>query len=198
MKANITYSSNPMVNSMLTNFNSLRPEFQQTINEGHQQFMTNIGGAGNMFSQQFEKVNTYYNNNPQLTQAVENLTLVGKLNDDIHIYPINMENQNHIGHNMRRYVMAEPEINRLYKLNRIDGFQGEWVDNTPDTKPTERGDYLAATSDMLMFDENGDGFVRHYVSSEADVLTTIEKISIKESWDFMKSLIANGEDPTII
>jgi len=196
MKANITYSDNPMRDSMISKFNSFRPEFRESINESHNMFMQNMGNVNNVFQQQFNQVNDFYNNNIELNNAIENLTDVGKMNDDLHIYPVGIDNYEHIGINMRRYIMAEPEINRLYKLNRIEGFGGEFINNSPDAPISENGDYLSATSGMLTFDEDGNGVIKTYVSTEDEVLTTAEKINIRESWDFVKMMINNDDDIT--
>ena len=97
---------------------------------------------------------------------------------------------------MQQYIMSEPTLNKLHKQNRCYGYQDTYVEVEPDTYGQERVLYQRVMDGVMQFDEEGLCFINHYTNSDEVELTTVEKISVLDTWHHVRRLIAEGIDPT--
>ena len=97
---------------------------------------------------------------------------------------------------MQQYIMSEPTLNKLHKQNRCYGYQDTYVEVEPDTYGQERVLYQRVMDGVMQFDEEGLCFINHYTNSDEVELTTVEKISVLDTWRHVRRLIAEGIDPT--
>jgi len=115
------------------------------------------------------------------------------------VYPISYGHLNEANMIMQRYIIAEPEVNKMYHQNTCEGFQETYMDFEPENVGTERMDYRNVMNGVVQYDDNGDGYIMHYVdSNEYEPLDTLDKFSVLHTWDAVAYSIAVGVDPTSI
>lgn len=117
------------------------------------------------------------------------------LNQNV-IYRVPYESIHEANPFMQQYIMSEPTLNKLNKTNRCYGFQDTYIDPEPDTYGEDRQIYQRVMDGVIQFDQDGEAFVKHYINSDEVELSTIEKISILDTWDDVARLIAEGVDPS--
>lgn len=104
---------------------------------------------------------------------------------------------------MQRYIMAQPDIRKLYHEQRCDGYEGQYIDAFPNILGSRHEDFMAVMSGMIdeFVDEKGDDTWKTtmyaFDSSFDDAeLTVIEKVDILHTWEIVKLAIEAKLDPT--
>lgn len=100
---------------------------------------------------------------------------------------------------MQKYIMCNPQVSDLYKKNKCYGFQDTYLDPEPNSYGKDRFDYQRVMNGWLEFenDEQGTGYFNHYSNSDIEKsLSTLDQIAIRDTWDVVARLIAEGVDPT--
>ena len=106
---------------------------------------------------------------------------------------------------MQRYLMAEPTTRQMYIDQRCDGYSDTYVDVDPGTIGPAHYDYRRATDGLLMDsptpDANGDygwtavTYMEELLPDDVE-LTLSEQVDIQYSWQWLKAIMAEGEqDP---
>jgi hypothetical protein len=115
------------------------------------------------------------------------------------IYPVSYGHLAEANYVMQRYIIAQPDVNKMYQNNTCEGFQDTYVDFEPDNEGTERMDYRNVMDGVIQYDEKGNGYIMHYTdSNEYEPLDTLDKFSVLHTWDSVAYSIAMGIDPTSI
>lgn len=101
---------------------------------------------------------------------------------------------------MQRYIMAEPEVRKLYHQQRCDGYSGSYIDQEPGLIGEAHYDYRRVTNGMFIEQPNGDLVAVTYFEElhEGDrELLLEEAVDIFElTWNTVRNAIrAGGEDP---
>lgn len=201
MVCNIIETDDPGLASMMSETHSFNNEALGYLEKAHSNFMSTATNMVDSFKNTINHTFNYFNNNVNINRVMSDLIRVDGLVGDNQVYRIHDGTKSDIGYTMRSYVMAEPEIYRLDKLYRVGGFEGKWFDNESNVKnPYLRDDYLNVVDEVLLHstDENGDEFsyFNTVSSSEVDKLTVDERLAVIDSWDYVKYMLANGEDIT--
>lgn len=113
------------------------------------------------------------------------------------IYPLYENNIYEANYAMRRYIMVEPTVRKLYEENRCYGYDDQFLDIEPDItykEIEEHRDYRAVMNGLLRFDDEGYGYYKEYL--DAPILDIYDQSAILETWDTVRNMIAEGNDPT--
>lgn len=159
--------------------------------------LSTMKGVGQQFVNTVRGMYDRFNSKEAINRAKMILYAAGThLSQDV-IYPVKYENYRNMNLAMQRYVMCNPDINRMYKRNKCYGFVDTYIDPEPGTYGTDRFDYQRVMDGVLQFDSEGNGYFNHYSNSDIeDELTTLDKISVLDTWDVVARLLAEGVDPT--
>lgn len=88
----------------------------------------------------------------------------------------------------QRAIMAMPELRELFNGQDLDGYSGSYKADTRGVG-LEDYEYRKATDGMLMTDENGDGYVWHFLDDIEPgdrAWKQYEKEDILSTWDFIR------------
>lgn len=102
---------------------------------------------------------------------------------------------------MQRYIMAMPEIRRIYHRQLCDGYSDSYVDHQPGAVGEDHYDYRRVMSTMVVEDEDGGWHSRMYPDElvEGDrELEADERFAILRTWDLVKLAMGERIDPTDI
>lgn len=108
----------------------------------------------------------------------------------------------HASTTMRRWLMAEPTVRKMYKEQRIEGFEGIYTDPFEDQGAGEdHYDYRRVMDGMVVMDDDNDTWqaTTYYdeLLEEDRDLDILEQADIIDSWSNIVKLIRNGgDDPT--
>lgn len=159
---------------------------------------TKLGSAGsafvNMANQRFEK----FNSDSVITAAKAIASrLDGHLNPNV-ITAYSDDNIFNATPIMRRYIMVQPNMWELNSNQACSAFDGMYQDIDPEVTSVEDHTlYKRVVNDMLEFDEDGNGqFVSYTDCNEEEDLHFMDQLSIKDTWDTVSNLIAEGIDPS--
>lgn len=100
---------------------------------------------------------------------------------------------------MQRWIMAEPTTRKLYHEQRLDGYQGTYIDTNPGDIGEDHYDYRRVMNGIVVEDEDGAAYATTYYDDllEEIELTIEEQTDIIQTWDAVKAAIRKGsEDPT--
>lgn len=103
---------------------------------------------------------------------------------------------------MRRWIMAEPTVRKLFHQQRVEGYQGVYRDPFPDDVGEDHYDYRRATNGFVFVNEdvNDDEPEWTAVTYYDDLmendreLETSEQADIVHSWANVRELIQQGDD----
>lgn len=106
----------------------------------------------------------------------------------------------HAKSQMRRWTMANPALREMYHKQRIEGYDGLYVDVEPDRIGADHYDYRRATDGFVQFDDNDDWYSTTYMDELKDGdrdLTLSEQVNISLSWEMAEYHLARKcGDPT--
>jgi hypothetical protein len=101
---------------------------------------------------------------------------------------------------MVRWMMANPRIRSLYHDGRVEGYGDRYNDIQPNCVGEEQYDYRRVMDGMIVNTETGSHYTTYHEEIIPDdvVLNTLEKMSIRLSWDIVNKEIEDGnmDDPT--
>lgn len=104
---------------------------------------------------------------------------------------------------MARYIMAFPDIRKIYHKQLCDGYSDIYQDNAPGVSGEEHYDYRRVMNQMVSFDDPGTENTTWRVRSYIDELEPgdrelefDEKCVILDTWDFIQQAIKAKVDPT--
>ena len=165
--------------------------------------MNNITQSGINFGKQFlDNVNSIYHNSysehaVKHAKNILNIT-AAHTRDDV-IFPVSVSNYKP-NLEMQKYIMALPEIDKLVRTQRFDGFSTTgYIDLEPDNVGIERHSYMSVMSGVIDMDSDEDSFAVQYSFGDEVINTELEfseKISVLNTWDSVKKLITMDIDPT--
>ncbi len=107
---------------------------------------------------------------------------------------------------MQRWIMAEPEVRRLYHQQRIDGYSHTYQDMQPGAIGEEHYDYRRVMDGMVVVDEVADEdgeygwtattYLEELLPDDND-LDIVEQVDITDTWQNAVAYIRRRkEDPT--
>ena len=198
MVANVITSENPSLTNLFNKNNSFNLGVQEYLQQVQSEFMNKISNSFNAFKEKAINTFNYFSNNNTLIQStIANMNQANHIYGDTVIYRVTEDNYRNTGYKMRQFIMAEPEINRLHSLNRISGYEDMYYNSDPNVVDRYKHiDYLRVIDGVNQFDEETGEMYFQFISTEEDRLTLREKLSIMDSWDSIKYMIANDIDPT--
>lgn len=167
--------------------------------------MSNIISSGANLGKQFMDVVTDIYKNSYSEEAVKhskNLINMTSMHtrDDV-IFAVSVDNYRP-NLEMQKYIMSLPMVDNMVYTQRFDGFSSTgYIDLEPDNRGTERHSYMAVMSGVIDMETDEDSFAIHYSFGDEIVDTELEfseKISVLNTWDSVKKLIAMDIDPTDI
>lgn len=118
------------------------------------------------------------------------------------IYYVPVENLGLANNIMQRYIIAQPEMNTLYKKEMCYGYQDSYVVLEEGMYGKDNIEYRRVMDGVLEFEdtEEGEGYVTYYVQDDEDIypeeLSRLDKISILDTWNSVDISIGKGIDPT--
>lgn len=194
MKANIIESDDPaLASSFISGVGSFTNEMRSYLIDSHNSFVKKTVNLGQNMMNRVNETFDYFNNSVKINNIMDNLRQSDVLSGDSNIYTINQNNYLDTGYQMRRYIMVNPEINRLETKNRITGYNNQWFNNEPDIPIKYNMDYYNAIDGVYQPDDIGGSYIT-YSNSEDTSLTLGEKMSINESWDFVLENLSKNDN----
>lgn len=103
---------------------------------------------------------------------------------------------------MQRWIMAMPEVRKLFHEQRCDGYSESYVDYHPGDIGKKHYDWRVATQGVIFETPDDPDYafsVTNWFEEEPDdvQLSLREKMDIQNTWDVVRDLFAKGkEDPT--
>ena len=167
--------------------------------------MSNIISSGANLGKQFMDVVTDIYKNSYSEEAVKhskNLINMTSMHtrDDV-IFAVSVDNYRP-NLEMQKYIMSLPMVDNMVYTQRFDGFSSTgYIDLEPDNRGTERHSYMAVVTGVIDMETEEDSFAIQYSFGDEVVDTELEfseKISVLNTWDSVKKLIAMDIDPTDI
>lgn len=109
-------------------------------------------------------------------------------------------------HQMRRWIMAEESLRKLYHQGRVEGYGEDYIDLDPGKVGAAHYDYRRATNGLVQIDQEPDddgnyGFqaITYFEALRADdrELELVEQADIQATWKALRPMLTSGsEDPT--
>ena len=103
---------------------------------------------------------------------------------------------------MLKFVMAQPDLRRLYQNNGLSAYDNRYVDEYPDTIANTHYDYRRVTDGVIMQKPDGTiGYSNYYEHvKEGDILNIVQQTSILATWDILEYGLENEDprDPTSV
>lgn len=98
---------------------------------------------------------------------------------------------------MQQYIMANPQVQRLYNDNMCYGFEETYFNPEPGVYGEDRYDYQRVMSGVLQEDDEDNCMViKHYSNCDETEISVNDQFLILESWAHAENMILNGIDPT--
>jgi len=163
-----------------------------------QSAMMSTANAGSQFMSTMQDLYHKFNNSDIINAGKALLFKTGSHMNQTVIYPVAYDNFNNANLIMQRYIMANPDVDKLHQRNMCYGFQDTYINPSP-YHGKESMEYMQVMDGVLQFDSSGEGFTEHYSyyhSDEDSELDIYDKISVLDTWDNLHRLIAEGIDPT--
>ncbi len=103
---------------------------------------------------------------------------------------------------MQRFIMAQPDLRRLYLNYEVDGYSESYVNVHGNLIGEQHPDYRLVMDGILQ-EVDDELFTEHYFEEQAEDdpvrLTAFDQFDVIRSWDKLKILLAQSdEDPTSI
>lgn len=102
---------------------------------------------------------------------------------------------------MQRWVMAEPTVRKWFYQQRLEGYEGTYVDNAPGDIGVDHHDYRRVMSGVIVDTETGWQATTWFdepLEGDAPLLFE-EQIDIIDTWSWAKYYLKQGkEDPTSV
>lgn len=144
-----------------------------------------------------------YNNFTSMETITEAKNAVSKasgiMRDDIIMY-LPQDNLHNANLYMQKWIIAQPDMRKLYLDQRCDGFFNTYADNFPGDIKDDHYDYRRVMDGVLTLDEDDDRWLIKCHTEELilpeDELSVIDKFNILDTWENVKLAIANGDDPS--
>lgn len=103
---------------------------------------------------------------------------------------------------MQRWVMAQPDLRKLYHEQRCDGYSNTYLDMQPDSIGEKHYDYRRVMDGLGREDTDGNLVFTHYYDDvhEDDVTLTLQdKVDITNTWDMISRYLKHtNHDPSSI
>lgn len=103
---------------------------------------------------------------------------------------------------MQRWVMAHPELRKLYHQQRCDGYSNTYLDMQPDAIGEKHYDYRRVMDGLVQEDEDGTMQITYYYDDVPDddvQLTLSDKVDIINTWDMISRYLKyTDDDPTSV
>lgn len=159
---------------------------------------TAFGGMANSFMDQARNMYEKFNNSAVINASKALMMNVGTHLNQNTIYHIDQNNIGASNMMMQHYIMAHPEVDKLYQKNMCYGFQDTYYDLEPDNSGEDRYAYQRVMTGVLQFEKNGDGYINHYSNDDyyEEELCMMDKFSVLDTWSTVANMLANGIDPT--
>lgn len=180
---------------MTTFLNRQFENMSQTLTEAgvrfYQQTQEVIEQATNDYASRMVRAAGRAISNFWLQDRIQTLTEIGQLQ---HAPPV-----------MQRWIMAEPELRRMYQDQRVEGYSDSYIDLQPGVVGPAHVDYRAVTNGVIFLDQEPDeeGHIGHTATTYLNGLlpdhdlSLAEQMDIQATWKAVRSRIATGgEDPT--
>lgn len=167
--------------------------FSNSINTASQ-YLNNLGSR---FIETTTNIFNKYNSNAAISAAK---AIVSQL--DTHINPdvilnLNEHNIMYAMPRMQEYIMVQPQMWELNRKQMCSGFNNMYNDVDPNvTSYKDHVRYMEVMDGIVQFDNDGNGFIETYSSSEMEELHFIDQVSILSTWDTVVNFIYDGKDPS--
>lgn len=203
MFVNVIPGGDPsLFNRML--FPEATPETQQWIYEQFHRdtsMLSDLGrrfieGAGNLYKQL---------NDPSLMRKARNMArnIKGIMHPNMMTYLDTVSEVQSAKPVMQRYIMAMPEIRKLYHKQLCDGYSESYVDHEPDLIGEDHYDYRRVMNGIVQEYRDADGndcwkavmYPDDLAEGDRE-LDIDEKFMVLKSWDLVKLALGKKKDPT--
>jgi len=171
------------------------------LNNNIQHGIEVLGNAGTSFMNNAAALYKKYNSSEILNIGKQLLYSVGSHMNQNVIVTVPYEMLPQANYAMQGYIMEQPELNKLYHQNAINGYEATYIDPEPGIKGKDRLGYQQVMNGVLQFEntDEGMGFIEHYSNGEGiEDLDTYEQLSILKTWDNIALALANDLDPTTL
>lgn len=98
---------------------------------------------------------------------------------------------------MRRWIMAQPDLRKLYHQQRVDGYINQYVDYFPNDVGEAHYDYRRATNGVVMENDDGSWHARTHFEELLpgdQPLTKLERADIQGTWEYVLAVLTTGQD----
>ena len=102
---------------------------------------------------------------------------------------------------MQKLIMAHPGLRQAWNRGGASGWDGQYVDQHPNTIGNSHYDYRRVMDGVVEVKEDGASYTQYYeqLITEEDLLSLVEKTAVLSSWSVLdKSLAESDTDPTSV
>jgi len=159
-----------------------------------------IGNISTSFIDTARNVYDSFNNSDVLNRARMLVSNMGTHINPNAIFSYNDYNSvNQATPYMMEYIMAQPDMWQLNQDQMCDSYDGIYYnsDITADTYSNHTR-YQEVMDGAVQYDENGDSYITHYYNTDANELLSSEQFGIRETWNTVVNMLADGRDPSSI
>jgi len=175
------------------------PSLLQYLQNNIQAGADALGGVADNFVNQAKLMYDKFNNSALINASKALLYSTGThFSQDI-IIPVAYDNLGTTNLIMQQYIIAQPDVNKLYQDNMCSGYDGVYLDRENGITGTDRYDYRRVMDGVIQHDDNhnGEAYIMHYSQDdEEEELSFMDKSAILDTWANVVNALANGIDPT--
>lgn len=201
MRINVVQGGSPQLfNAML--FPEATPETQAWLHEQWNRDTSMLTDLGRQF---MNSATEYWKQlyDPMLMQRARSMmrAVGGMFHPNKIIYLEDIPSVQQAKPVMQRYIMAMPELRKLYHRQLCDGYSDSYVDHEPGLVGREHYDFRRVMNGIVVETEDGGWQSTMYPDElyEGDrELEVDEKFAILRGWDLVKAALGRKIDPTDI
>ena len=171
------------------------------LNTNLQQAKQAMGDIGSSFMDTASTLYEKYNGSEILNAGKQLLYSIGSHMNQNVIVPVTYEMLPEANYAMQGYIMEQPELNKLYHQNAVNGYDATYIDPEPGIVGKNRLGYQQVMNGVLQFENTDEelGYIEYYNNSEdIEELELYEQLSILKTWDNVALALANDLDPTTL
>lgn len=195
----VSYSSTQDIRTMMYGLPT-----QQTLNylQGQmanlQQLSATFGNAATQFVDRARQMYEKFNGEDALRKARAALNKLDTIWQQDIVYEMTTVGQMQQAKPvMQRWIMAQPDLRKLYMQQRCYGYADSYVDYDPGNVGRDHYDWRRVMNGMAVVDEDGDTRISIFMDEHRKddmPLSHDDKVRIQTCWDFAKHFLEIGDD----
>ena len=158
-----------------------------------------IGNAGSTLVSNAQQLFSRFNSEEAIIRSKNLINQASTHVSENVIYAVNPSSIGRANLEMQQWIMEEPNVQRLYKKQMLDGFSQTYFDYCDSqTPPEERPQYMQVTDGVMSTEAYGDLETTFYTYTHEDrkTIDRYDRMAILDSWRVARNMICDDVDPT--